>query len=88
MAPCGWPRGRRDFAASTGAALIPIFVVPFDGGYRLQVEPPLHAESDQSAVAEEEFISAYLPVLERYVVQYPTIWRGWLGSPTYWAPEL
>ena len=56
-------KGAPNFAASTGAALIPIFVVPFDGGYRLQVEPPLQATGSEVAAKEDEFISAYVHIL-------------------------
>ncbi len=79
-------KGAANFALSTGAALIPIFVVPVDGGYRVHIEPPLHADSAAIDAAEEELISAYVPVLERYVAQYPALWRGWLGPPSYWSP--
>ncbi len=80
-------KGAANFALSTGAALIPIFVVPVDGGYSVHVEPPLHADSAEIDVAEEELISAYLPILERYVEEFPSLWRGWLGPPSYWSPR-
>lgn len=79
-------KGAPNFAVSTGAALIPIFVVPVPGGYEVRVEPPLRAMSDQLEAAEEEYISAYVPLLERYVTRYPSLWRGWLGSQSYWRP--
>ena len=72
-------KGAPNFAASTGAALIPIFVVPFDGGYRLQVEPPLHATARDRG--RGGFISAYVPVLERYVMEFrPSGGAGWLSD--------
>ncbi len=80
-------KGAPGFALGTGAALIPIFVVPAAGGYEIRVEPPLRATSDGVDAAEEECISAYVPLLERYVVAYPCLWRGWLGSPSYWRPD-
>lgn len=80
-------KGAANFALSTGAALIPIFVVPVDGGYQVRVEPPLLPASDETVVAEEGFISTYVPILERYVVEFPSLWRGWLGSPNYWTPD-
>jgi lauroyl/myristoyl acyltransferase len=79
-------KGAPGFALGTGAALIPIFVVPVPGGYEVRVEPPLRPTSDRIDVAEEECISAYVPLLERYVAAYPGLWRGWLGSPNYWRP--
>ena len=79
-------KGAPGFALGTGAALIPIFVVPVPGGYEVRVEPPLRAASDRLEAAEEECISAYVPLLERYVAAYPHLWRGWLGSPSYWRP--
>jgi len=80
-------KGAPGFALGTGAALIPIFVVPAAGGYEVRVEPALRATSDRIDDAEEECISAYVPLLERYVVAYPCLWRGWLGPPSYWRPD-
>ena len=80
-------KGAPGFALGTGAALIPIFVVPAAGGYEVRVEPALKATSDRVDDAEEECISGYVPLLERYVVAYPYLWRGWLGPPSYWRPE-
>jgi lauroyl/myristoyl acyltransferase len=80
-------KGAPNFALSTGAALIPVFVVPIAGGYEVRVEPPLRAASASIEAAEEECISAYVPVLERYVARYPSLWRGWLGSRGYWHPD-
>lgn len=79
-------KGAPNFAATTGAALIPVFVVPAHDGYEVRVEPPLVAGSTEVERAEEDYISAYVPLLERYVLQYPHLWRGWLGSPAYWSP--
>lgn len=79
-------KGAPNLALSTGAALLPIFVVPTDDGYEVRIEPPLTAHSDDIERAEEECITAYLPLLERYVSRYPWLWRGWLGQRSYWAP--
>lgn len=79
-------KGAPSFALSTGSALIPVFVVPAEGGYEVRVEPPLQAASDDPEAAKEAFISAYVPTLARYVAAYPSLWRGWLGSRNYWAP--
>jgi lauroyl/myristoyl acyltransferase len=80
-------KGAPNFALCAGAALIPIFVVPIPGGYEVRIEPPLPSSGDGLEAQEEACISAYVPVLERYVVRYPSLWRGWLGSPSYWRPE-
>ena len=79
-------KGAPNFALVTGAALIPIFVVPIGNGYELRVEPPLVAREGDIEAGEEAYITQYLPLLERYVSQYPVLWRGWLGQRSYWSP--
>ena len=81
-------KGAPNFALTTGAALLPIFVVPVPSGYEVRVEPPLVALDSDIAVAEEDYISGYIPILQRYVTNYPILWRGWLGSRNYWSPDL
>jgi lauroyl/myristoyl acyltransferase len=78
-------KGAPNFALTTNAALIPVFVVPAGDGYEVRVEPPLQASSSALESAEEELISAYVPILERYVREHSDLWRGWLGSPNYWS---
>ena len=80
-------KGAPNFALTTGAALIPVFVVPDGDGYEIRFEPPLVATSTDPDVAEEEHISAYAHLLRRYVVAHPHLWRGWLGLASYWKPH-
>ena len=77
--------GAPSLAAATGAALLPVFTVPADGGYKVCVEPALPAEESREK-REEAYISAYVPVLERYIRQHPELWRGWFAYETHWLP--
>ncbi len=79
--------GAPNLAAKTGAALLPVFVVPEGPGYRVIVEPALEASAQDKKAKEEAFVSAYVPLLERYVRHYPTLWRGWFAGPNHWSPE-
>lgn len=81
-------KGAPNFAATTGAALIPVFVVPAEDGYEVRVEPPLAGSGTDVESVEEAYISAYVPILQRYVSQYPLLWRGWLGPSSYWSPGV
>ena len=74
-------------AIRTGAALLPLFVVPHDGGYQLCVEAPLLADADKDRVTEEDYVLAYAVVLERYVRRCPALWQGWFATPNHWLYE-
>src|SRR5690606_36770915 len=67
-------KGAPNFAATTGAALIPVFVVPAEDGYEVRVEPPLARTGTDIESIEEAYISAYVHVLQRYVSQHPLLW--------------
>lgn len=80
-------KGAPSMAFETGAPLLPVFVVPGGEGYVVCIEAPLVARSPVKEEAEEELLSAYVPLLERYVRAHPDLWRGWLGTPNYWRPQ-
>lgn len=77
-------KGGPNIALTTGATLLPVFVVPSEPGYVVRVEPALVPDHESLEEAEEEIIDAYVPLLERYVSRYPTLWRGWLDPSFLW----
>jgi KDO2-lipid IV(A) lauroyltransferase len=68
------PRGPAFFAKKTGAAVIPVFCVRENKyHYRLIFEKELGYDR-ASKDAEEEIISKYVSVLEKYLKKYPDQW--------------
>ncbi|MCF7893228.1 MAG: lysophospholipid acyltransferase family protein [Candidatus Omnitrophica bacterium] len=68
------PRGAAFFAKKTGAAVVPAFFVRENKYYyRLIFEKELDYNRD-SKDAEEEIISKYVSVLEKYLKKYPDQW--------------
>jgi KDO2-lipid IV(A) lauroyltransferase len=62
-------------ALRTGAAVIPLFALPLEGGrYRMVYEPPVPPPSFESADAVVEFTQRCTDVLERYVRANPELW--------------
>lgn len=81
-------KGGPSIALSTGATLLPAFVLPVGpSSFELHVEPPLTSDANDDEQKQEDMVSAYVPILERYVRKYPHLWLGWLGSPNYWRPD-
>ncbi len=77
--------GGPKLASITGATLLPVFTVNTNsGGHQVYIEPPLTSESEHPEDAEEEIISQYVQILEKYIRKHPAAWRGWLGSSNYW----
>jgi len=71
-----FPRGPFAVAMSTGAAVLPAFIVRVpDGRYRAIVEKPLEIErgGDRGAALRGN-VERYVAVLERYVREYPDQW--------------
>jgi KDO2-lipid IV(A) lauroyltransferase len=68
------PRGPAFFAKKTGAAVVPVFCVRENKyHYRLIFEKELEYNRE-SKNAEEEIISKYVSVLEKYLKKYPDQW--------------
>lgn len=77
-------KGAPNLALTTGAALLPVFIVPASNGYAINIAPPLESQSPQIDEAEEEMISAYIPILEQNVLEHPGLWRGWWPPFNLW----
>lgn len=77
--------GGPSIASTNGASLLPVFAVITDNGsHQVYIEPPLTSEAERPEDAEEDLVTQYVEVLERYVRKHPAAWRGWLGSSNYW----
>lgn len=77
------PRGAAYFAKKTGACIIPGFLVREKKYfYHLRFEEPI--SFDNSDVGETEIIKGYIPVLEKYIRDYP---EQWYLFEKYWLPE-
>ena len=74
-------------AFQSGAALLPVFVAPCPQPphFRIVVEPAIPLPGEEQAEAIKKALSAYAPLLERYIVENPEVWRGWrdldVGDP-------
>lgn len=79
--------GAPRLAWETGAALIPVFTLPDDGGgYRVELGPDLTPRAGlplQQAV--QAMTSRYVELLEPIVRAHPTQWQGWF-HPGTWRP--
>jgi hypothetical protein len=81
-------KGAPSLAVSTGAALLPTFTVPVGpASFEIHIEPPLTSDAADDDLKQEDMVSAYVPVLERYVRNWPELWRGWIGPATWWRPH-
>ncbi|UCH54131.1 MAG: hypothetical protein JSW09_04970, partial [Pseudomonadota bacterium] len=71
--------GAPSLAATTGAALLPVFSVrEQDGGYLTIIEPPLRPTStgdapEQIAALTDQFVH----LIESYVLRFPCDYQGW-----------
>lgn len=79
--------GAPNQAIRTGAALLPLFVFPKDGGYHLRIEAPLLGQATKEQVKEEDYVTAYAPILERHVREHPELWPGWFAFKHHWRYE-
>ncbi|MEM7226194.1 MAG: hypothetical protein AAF495_24665 [Pseudomonadota bacterium] len=78
-------KGGPSIASVAGATLLPVFTVTTNRGrHQVYIEPPLTSEAERPEDAEEEIVSQYARILEKYIRKHPAAWRGWLGSPNYW----
>jgi KDO2-lipid IV(A) lauroyltransferase len=73
-------------ALRTGAAVIPSFAFPIDGGrYRLVYDHPIDPPSEDTPEAIREFTQRCTDVLEMYVRRNPELWlwihRRWRERP-------
>ncbi|MCM8832248.1 MAG: lysophospholipid acyltransferase family protein [Candidatus Omnitrophica bacterium] len=78
------PRGPAFFALKTGATIIPSFLIREKKFfYNLIFEKPIFCDNNRYK-KEEEIVSAYITVLERYLKRYPQQWylfeKYWLKS--------
>lgn len=70
------PPGPIRLAQSTGAALLPVFTVRgSDRTVEVHVTPPLVNADDEGDI--ESVLREMATRLERYVIRYPHLWRGW-----------
>lgn len=71
-----FPRGPFLVAMSTGATVLPAFIVRVpDGRYRAIVEEPLEIVRDRNrGTALAENVGRYVAILERYVARHPEQW--------------
>ena len=62
-------------ALRTGAAVVPVFSLPLDGGrYKLVFESPVAPPATDSPDAVGEFTQRCTDVLEMYVRRHPELW--------------
>ncbi|MCM8787499.1 MAG: lysophospholipid acyltransferase family protein [Candidatus Omnitrophica bacterium] len=75
------PRGPAFFALKTGSTIIPSFLIREKKFfYNLIFEKPIFCDTNQYK-SEEEVISAYILVLEKYLKKYP---QQWYLFEKYW----
>ena len=74
--------GAPALALQSGAALLPVFVLPSPEPphFRVIVEAAIPLSKSSEATAIETALSAYASRLERYVSANPAVWRGWRQS--------
>lgn len=70
--PTMFPLGPAILAERTGAALLPLFIVPGDNGkpYRIVIEKPLSLEQDNGGKSKE-ITGGFVKRLEYYISRYP-----------------
>lgn len=77
------PRGAAFFAKKTGACIVPGFLVREKKYfYHLRFEPPFYFDGPD--MDEAGIIRRYIPVLEKYIKEYP---GQWYLFEKYWLPE-
>ena len=77
--------GAPRLAHETGAALIPVFVVPTgEGGYRVRLGPDLNARTyiDRDSAVRAMAVE-YVSLLEAVVHRHPAVWTGWFHPATW-----
>lgn len=80
-------KGAPSIALSAGATLLPVFPVPVGpSSFEVHVGPPLTSEADDDKTKQEDMVTGYVSQLERYVREWPHLWRGWV-MPSYWSPD-
>jgi lauroyl/myristoyl acyltransferase len=74
--------GALDLAASTGAALLPVFTIyEENGSFSVIVEPPLEIPKGKPRKeTQDDVLRQYAARLEPYVLKHPRQWNGWLGD--------
>lgn len=78
------PRGIAFFSKKSGACIIPGFLVRVDKyNYHLSFEEPMCLARKEN-IPEEEIMRRYIPVLEKYISNYP---EQWYMFEKYWIPE-
>jgi len=76
------PRGAAFFAKKTGACIIPGFLIREKKYfYHLKFEAPFFFDADMDEV---DIIKRYIPVLEKYIKEYP---EQWYLFEKYWLTE-
>jgi lauroyl/myristoyl acyltransferase len=70
--------GPASLAASSGAALLPVFTVATrDCGFRVEIERPLEVPADEAREDREQCVAeGYATRLESWVRRYPGQWLG------------
>jgi len=79
------PRGPAYFSRRTGSYIVPCFFVREDRDhYRLVFEEPISPYNGQRKKSEDELITEYLKILEKYIRMYPS---QWYMFEKYWVPK-
>ncbi len=67
--------GGADLAYASGAALLPVFAIRRDGGFRVTVHPPLPVDRSRTRTASSErALESYVALLETYCLDHPEQW--------------
>ena len=71
--------GAPNLALSSGAALLPVFVVRLgSNAFEVVVEPPLEpAAGLERHAAVDDVLGRYAALLESYIRRHPNQWSGW-----------
>jgi len=81
--------GAPRLACETGAALIPVFVVPTEtGGYRVRLGPDLNTNAGMHHdYAVRAMAVQYVSLLDAVVRRHPAVWTGWFHPATWWVGQ-
>jgi KDO2-lipid IV(A) lauroyltransferase len=75
------PKGPAFFALRSGACIVPSFFLREEENfYRLVFEEPIYCNNKESK-SEADVIKSYIPVLEKYISDYP---QQWYMFEKYW----
>jgi lauroyl/myristoyl acyltransferase len=78
--------GAAHLALETRAALIPLHTVPHAGGYTVHCGPDLNTVEVAPGSGEmNRMAREYITLLEAFVREHPSHWRGWFNPS--WQPE-